>query len=136
MTANNGEVRNSKNFLEVTDHGFENLRYGKITPTDIDGFLEYKNKAFIFFEFKYNYSEMPFGQRLALERLTDALSKTKPSVLFVTSWDDSFLDSENKINCAETIVYKIRHDNKWITPEGNPTLKDCIDWFINSIDSI
>lgn len=50
------------------------LKYAprNITPTDIDYMTEC-NSHFLFFEMKTEGAEMPYGQRLALERLLKAL---------------------------------------------------------------
>ena len=47
---------------------FDGLKYGNITPTDIDGLIEYQNKLWILYEAKYADKDVPQGQRLALER--------------------------------------------------------------------
>ena len=41
---------------------FTGLQWDTITPTDIDGLIEYKNKAMVFMEFKHNDAQMPKGQ--------------------------------------------------------------------------
>ena len=42
---------------------------GGMYPTDIDGVIEYKDSKYIIFEVKYGDSEIPIGQRLALQRM-------------------------------------------------------------------
>jgi len=61
------------------------MRYGSITPTDVDGFIEYQDKAFVFFELKVAGQDVPLGQRLALERLCMAVDK--PAIAFVAEHD-------------------------------------------------
>ena len=48
---------------------FSGLRFGKITPTDIDGFLDFGNNVYVFIETKHGDAPLPYGQKLALERL-------------------------------------------------------------------
>lgn len=48
---------------------FDDFRYGNITPTDIDAVIDYKNYVWVFFEAKLKDKDVPFGQKLALERL-------------------------------------------------------------------
>ena len=67
-----GVINNIQRAQQIND--FSNLLYGKITPTDIDGMIEYRGKLYIFFEIKYKDKDMPFGQRLALERLVKDLT--------------------------------------------------------------
>lgn len=79
---NRGVILNRERKKQIIS--FENIRYGNITPTDLDGLIEYKNKAFIFMEFKLRDAKLPKGQRLALERMVDACEKSgKDSVAFV-----------------------------------------------------
>lgn len=62
---------------------FEGLNFGTIYPTDIDGMIEYKNKAYVFFEVKYRGKDIPLGQRIALERLVVDTGKSKESIALV-----------------------------------------------------
>lgn len=50
---------------------YAGVRYGSITPTDIDGFVEYHNEVFIIFEVKKRGAKLPDGQRLAFKRFVD-----------------------------------------------------------------
>ena len=55
-----------------------------IYPTDIDGLIEYKDSEYIIFEVKYGDAEVPFGQKLALQRMVDDFTKTgKQAVVLV-----------------------------------------------------
>ena len=57
---------------------------GYIYPTDIDGLLEYKDSEYIIFEVKYGNAEVPFGQKLAIQRMVDDFTKIgKQAVAFV-----------------------------------------------------
>lgn len=63
---------------------------GYIYPTDIDGLIEYKDSEYILFEVKHGNAEVPFGQRLALQRMVDDFTKIgKQAVVFIcehTRW--------------------------------------------------
>lgn len=65
-----GVIRNREYAKQLKD--FSGLRYGKITPTDIDGFLDFGDQLFVVVEGKHAGSAIQTGQRLALERLVDA----------------------------------------------------------------
>ena len=57
---------------------------GYIYPTDIDGLIEYKDSEYIIFEVKYGSAEVPFGQKLAIQRMVDDFTKIgKQAVAFV-----------------------------------------------------
>lgn len=74
-----GKIRNREH-VPVKD--FSGLRYGKITPTDIDGFVEFKDKIFILLELKFGDSVLKYGQRTALERGCDAWGEQGKQRLF------------------------------------------------------
>lgn len=52
------------------------VRMRGITPTDIDGFIDYNSNAFLFLEGKYYTAETPIGQRRSYESLCDTINKT------------------------------------------------------------
>lgn len=55
-----GIIRHRRRRLQVND--FSVLRYGRITPTDIDGFLDFGGRAFVFIELKHgDVPAMPLG---------------------------------------------------------------------------
>jgi hypothetical protein len=65
-----GVIRNRAAAQQIKD--FSGLRYGKITPTDIDGFIDFGDRLFVLIEGKFNGAILSGGQMLALQRLTDA----------------------------------------------------------------
>lgn len=59
---------------------------GGMYPTDIDGVIEYKDSKYIIFEVKYGDSEIPIGQRLALQRMVDDFTKSgKQAIVLICS---------------------------------------------------
>jgi len=102
------------------------LTYGKITPTDIDGFLDFGNKLFVFIEVKYGDAALPTGQRLALERICDACQKAGiVSVVAIASHDSATQD----IDVAGAMVTRYRYDGKWqnFKPGDGYTVRQFID---------
>jgi hypothetical protein len=88
---------------------FAGLRFGNITPTDIDGLIEYKNCCFLLLELKhYSRPELPYGQRLALERL--AASLAKPTLLL---HGIHYTHPEQDIDAAECDVYRYFWGGEW-----------------------
>lgn len=53
---------------------FDNMRFGNVMPTDIDAMADMKGRGFVIIETKFGTATLPFGQKLALERLTDSLT--------------------------------------------------------------
>lgn len=110
---------------------FSGIAYGNITPTDIDGLIEYKDKCFIFIEAKYGKGELPHGQRLALIRLCDNLRK--PAILIITEYE-----TEGVIDFATTVVreYYYNYNRRFRTPEKpGIMLREAIDNFITMIEN-
>ena len=62
-----GKIRNRALAQRIMD--FSRLRWGKITPTDIDAMVEFSNKCFLIIEAKGEGVELQRGQKTALERL-------------------------------------------------------------------
>lgn len=120
-----GVIRNKKFALQVNN--FVNLRYGNITPTDIDGLIEFRNKAYVIIEIKHaNYvlSEHN-GQRLAIERLTDDLQEKKPTLALIARHNEN-----GDIDVAFCEVSEYRWKHKWIVPKERISVKIIIDWFV------
>ena len=125
-----GEINYIKRAQQILDFSGMLFDY-KITPTDIDGCIEYRNKCFMFFEVKYKNDEgtapLPFGQALALTRIIDNLNK--PAVLFVAS--HTVGDCNKSINAAGCIIEKYYWKSKWYeSTNSNTTLKAACDRFV------
>ena len=120
-----GEMSNV--VLATQPRDYSALRYGKITPTDIDGLLDFKNKVWVIFELKHGNAPLPFGQRLAIERLVDDLSSVKPSIGFVASHNHQ---SSEDIDASNSIVTSFRYKNKWVDDTRAMTLRQAIDSFL------
>ena len=67
-------IRNPSKMKQLID--FKDLEVdGYIYPTDIDVLIEYKDSEYIIFEVKFGDAEVPFGQKLALQRMVDDFTK-------------------------------------------------------------
>lgn len=96
---------------------FSDMRYGNITPTDIDGYFERHGELFVFFEVKKRGEELPFGQSMALTRLVDNLWRNgKKAVLFVSVHDVN--DCQQDIAAARTQVTDIYFEGRWRKASG------------------
>lgn len=119
-----GIIRNRQFKQQISD--FSGLSYpGGITPTDMDMFVEFKGKLFVFAEAKFGGARLSRGQEMAIERLCD-LCHNQPktfSVAFVVSHN-----SDDDVDYANTLVTRYRWFGKWVTPRAeNPTLRHGID---------
>src|SRR5271166_2289485 len=100
---------------------FSKLKWNHKTPTDIDGFVNFDGKAFVFIEAKYKSALMPTGQRHAFEALVDSLSV--PSVLVVVTY-------ENDRDMSVSTVVTYRSSKTWYVPNVSILLKPFIDKFL------
>lgn len=127
MEIERGVIRNREQATQVRD--FSGLIFGTITPTDIDGLIEYHNLCYIFIETKFGKSELPDGQRLAFKRLCDDLHKIKPTLFIVASHN-----SDGDIDVANTIVVEYRWKKEWKIPSNQKSVRELINSFINWVD--
>lgn len=119
------KIRSREHMKQLCD--FSGLRWGTITPTDIDGYFEIGNNIFAFIEIKYKNAPMPGGQQLAFERLVDIVNETKSSILVIGIHENEFEDDVDVANCK---VREYRINKKWIKPKIEVTVREILDWFI------
>jgi len=117
-----GAIKNKEGASILCD--FTGLQYGKITPTDLDGFVDFGNKIFVLIECKGGDAKMPYGQQLALERLVDN-SKVK-SLLIVARWEKL---SKGFIDVSKCKVTQIRFAGKW-HKIPKTTVREIVDRFV------
>lgn len=116
-----GKIRN-RDFVPEKD--FSGLRYGKITPTDLDGFVEFDDQVFVFIELKYRDSEMKKGQRVALERLCDVCWRDgKYTVLIVARYEEG----GKVVDVAPLPVVQYRFQGQWEYPKRPLTVRQLVD---------
>lgn len=111
---------------------FDNMKYGKIYPSDVDAFIEYRDKLYILIELKYKNATLPIGQKLMIERLIDRLNETDClAVAFVCSHETKY---DTNIDLASCKIEKIRWNKKWINDTHFKNIKEGVDYLINYID--
>ena len=129
---NRGKIQNKERAKQIID--FSGVRYGNITPTDIDGYFEKSDKAFVFYEYKLHGVEMPKGQALALTRIVDGLSTAgKDAVLFLCRHEEE--NPNNDIKASKALVERIYWRGKWHEGIGL-TVKEHTDKFMNWVFSL
>lgn len=127
--SNRGTIQNRERARQIID--FHGLRIRNITPTDIDGFIEYQDKAMIFLEFKYLDADLPYGQQLALVRLIDNIDKAgKEAVLFVC--EHNITNCDKDVIAENAIVRSFYYKKRWYNGLGK-TVKEKIISFLNFI---
>ena len=70
---------------------------------------------------------MPYGQRLAVERLTDIIEETgRKSIALVAEYENT-----GSIDCANAVVVEYRFRRVWRTPRVPLNVRDAIENFLN-----
>ena len=128
MANERGAIRNRKYGTQVRD--YRGVRFGNITPTDIDGLIEYRNLGYVLIETKYQDADLPYGQRLALERLCDDLQVVKPTLLVIASHDNA----DGDIDVANAMVGAYRYKGEW--KHIDKTAGQLIAAFIGYLDNL
>lgn len=127
-----GKIKNRKQAQQLRD--FSGLRFGSITPTDIDAMIEYKDKAYVIVEGKYKSGTLQGGQKLAFERLCDDLGTQKPSLLIVAKHNVE-AGSDKDVDYANCDVAGYRYKRTWHWGEFHGTVRRLIDIFFRRIDT-
>ncbi|NBU34797.1 hypothetical protein EBS40_09330 [bacterium] len=121
-----GRARQINSFLGL-------IRRRNITPTDIDGIIDYHGKAFIILEGKYGDAELPKGQKIALENLANAILESKRQVVVII-FRHHVHDINNDIIVSEQIVSDIYYKKKWETITAQKNVIEVIQMFENYCD--
>ena len=115
---------------------FARLRYNKITPTDIDAFLDFGGRGYVVIEAKGIGVPVPTGQRIALERLLLKLSEP-PSlaiVIIAETPDGSMEDDVDLGACEVREVWHVKNGRKLRSTELGATVKEIVDRFKSWVD--
>lgn len=123
MNNTRGAIRNREASNAVKD--YTKLRWRNITPTDIDGAIDFGNKLFIFIELKRKGQKLEGGQRLFLEREVD--SHKQRCYCIVAEYD-----TDGDIVVDICVVSEMRHNKQqpcaqWQIAREGITVKAMID---------
>lgn len=124
-----GVIRNRERAAQLRD--FSGLRFGTITPTDIDGFLEFEDVLFVWIEIKLVGVDLPRGQKIALVRSCNAIHGTENDkgikrigIVLVTEHNTPI---GQDIDVAETNVVRCWYGKEWQEPKQPTTCKQAIE---------
>lgn len=108
------------------------IRRRNITPTDIDGLIEYNGNAFIMLEGKYGDAKLPEGQKMALENLANAIIDGKKIVVIIVY--RHYIENTNEdIIVSQQFVSDVYFNKKWKKIDGFNVLQT-IERFENYCD--
>ena len=131
MTGDTGKIRYPARSSQLID--FSGIRYGNATPSNVDGLLELDGKLFVILEYKHRSAqEIPRGQRLMIERLTDQLGSGICYSVAVVGVHDSPVGAE--IDGANAMASEVRWRGKWHSLGGKKfTVRQCVDRAYNYV---
>jgi len=123
-TVARGAIRDAKKIARLRD--FTGLRFGKITPTDVDGLLEFRGKCYVLMEAKHGSAPLPDGQRIAYERLADDLMVAGKPMLVLHLIEMG----PEPIDYAKCLVVRARVGGEWTQRYSGITCREAIDRFL------
>jgi len=111
---------------------FSGLLFASITPTDIDGLIEYHGKGYVLIELKLGDAQVPQGQRLALKRLTDDLQRANRLTLCLIAKHET-VNCDEVIDVANAIVSEYRYKGQWHEAKADKTVRQFIEKFMELV---
>jgi|TARA_R100001530_G_scaffold135977_1_gene114722 hypothetical protein len=103
-----------------------------ITPTDIDGFIDYGSKVFVYFEAKLLGAPVRLGQRIALENVVkshDIAGNRSCAIIFRhnTTPEETIVASTQFVDKS---YFKLNDEYLWRTPIVEQyTVVQFLDWW-------
>lgn len=116
--AERGVIENRERKQQIAD--FSGLRFGNITPTDLDAFIDFGDRLFIFIEGKFGGAPVARGQMLAIERLCDACNMPPRRYAFAIIVDHH-APVGSDVDFANTAVRAYRMNGSWQQPMNSKT---------------
>ena len=124
-----GKIHNLARYKQSVE--FHGLRYGKITPTDIDGLIEYRNKVFVFYELKLRGKTIDHGQKMALQNVADGLNR-QGKYAIVLKCEHDVHDTAKIVDAATAEVTLVYWFGKWTQPKQlGITAREATDSFFH-----
>lgn len=128
-----GVIHNRARRQQIAD--MSGLRYGKITPTDFDAFIEFDDRLFVFVEGKFAGAAVPYGQLLALRRLCAAVHKPPMRYAFGIV-ADHYAPVHQDIDFASMTVRTIWQRGKLQDPmQKGLTVRSAIDRMVAFVEN-
>ena len=110
-------------------NSFTGLKFGTITPTDLDGLIDYHNERFAFLELKLRDAPVSDAQANAIMRVVDAIEVAKKRAAFFVAEhfeDDPTVD----VAADRCLIRAIYTRQMWYQPPAEMTLRVGLDRFL------
>lgn len=128
-----GVIQNRARKQQIAD--MSGLRFHKITPTDLDGFIDFDNRLFVFIEGKFIATPVLYGQGLSIDRLCDACH-TPPKRYAFAIIADHHHPTDEDIDFARMAVRTIRQNGRWHQPmQRGLTVRQAIDRMVAFVEN-
>lgn len=128
-----GEIRNEQ-YAGIINNFSGLQRHRKITPTDIDGIIDYNGNALIILEGKFKGTEMPHGQKFALQHLCDAIKAGGRYVICLV-FTHTCTPGE-QVQVSECVVTKVYYNGNWTSPKEAQTVIQFIERIENYCQNV
>ena len=127
-------IQNPYRASQVLDYA--GMLEAPLSPTDIDGLIEWHNRAYIIIEVKHGHAQMRKGQRLALERMVKDFNKAGKSAVAIVV-EHYVDDTQKSVFVASKIVREVYFDveRQWRSPHGKVTARDFVQGYIEWLNS-
>lgn len=123
------KILNPKRMKQLIDFKGLELDNG-IYPTDIDGLIEYHDSEYIILEVKHNKAKVPWGQRLALQRMVDDFTKAGKKAVAIVC-EHSVDDTNKPVVAAVCNVRELYYggEKRWRPPDSPMTVRQAVNNF-------
>lgn len=124
------KVKNPSRMKQIID--FEGLELDNgIYPTDIDGLIEYHNSDYILIEAKHGDAKVPYGQRVALQRMVEDFTKVGKNAVAVVC-EHQVDDPKKSVVIADCVVRELYYggEHEWRPPEKEMSVRQAVDGFL------
>lgn len=115
---------------------FEGIEYGeRIWPTDFDALIEWHDKAWLIFEVKIWDKDVPYGQKLALERFVkDAGHAGKDAIAAVV--EHNLTNPDDDVTLADCTVREVfvSGEYQWRPTSKPMTAQELADSYITYVE--
>ena len=130
-----GEIKYPDRFRQAISYKGLQLSGTTITPTDIDGIMEYHDKAWIMIEAKLKGVELPFGQKTLMERFVkDGQKSGKQNLAIVV--EHEVHNTKEVVEIAEWPIKEVifYEGNKVVYKPDPRSLNECINAWKKKVD--
>lgn len=111
---------------------FTDLNYdANVAPMDLDGLIEYHNKKRVLIEVKLQNTPVPYGERIALERMVNDFSIAGKETIAIIA-DHKVFDTKEDVLVKDCLVRELYYsrERKWRPPKKMMTVQMLLDSFL------